>query len=144
MVTRFTPWDMMGRGKSGEELDQVQLIAFYASKGLELPYVYLVGMEEGLLPYQSSIDEDNIDEERRLVYAGITRVQEELAFTFCRERRQYGRLVCSEPSRFLFELPQGDLIREQERKIISVEECMHKGQVNVVSIKAVLAEAKKD
>lgn len=53
---------MMERGESEEELDQVQLMTLHASKGLEFPYVFMVGMEEGFLPHQSSIDEDNIDE----------------------------------------------------------------------------------
>ena len=61
-------------------------------------------MEEGLLPHQSSIDEDNVDEERRLAYVGITRAQKELTFTLCKERRQYGELVRPEPSRFLLEI----------------------------------------
>lgn len=129
VVTRFTLRDMMERGESEEELDQVQLMTLHASKGLEFPYVFMVGMEEGFLPHQSSIDEDNIEEERRLAYVGITRAQKELTFTLCKERRQYGELVRPEPSRFLLELPQDDLIWEQERKTVSAEERMQKGKI---------------
>ncbi len=143
VVTRFTLRDMMERGESDEELDQVQLMTLHASKGLEFPYVYLVGMEEGLLPHQSSIDEDNVDEERRLAYVGITRAQKELTFTLCKERRQYGELVRPEPSRFLLELPQDDLIWEQARKTITPEERMQKAEANVANIRAMLAKAKK-
>ena len=124
---------------SEEELDQVQLMTLHASKGLEFPYVYMVGMEEGFLPHQSSIDEDNIDEERRLAYVGITRAQKELTFTLCKERRQYGELVRPEPSRFLLELPQDDLIWEQERKVVSAEERMQKGQSHLANLKAMMA-----
>ncbi|MFV8848435.1 DNA helicase Rep [Serratia fonticola] len=142
VVTRFTLRDMMERGESDEELDQVQLMTLHASKGLEFPYVFLVGMEEGLLPHQSSIDEDNVDEERRLAYVGITRAQKELIFTLCRERRQYGELVRPEPSRFLLELPQDDLAWETERKVVSPQERMEKGQSHLASVKAMLAKAK--
>ncbi|PVM69913.1 ATP-dependent DNA helicase Rep, partial [Salmonella enterica subsp. enterica serovar Rubislaw] len=139
VVTRFTLRDMMERGESEEELDQVQLMTLHASKGLEFPYVYMVGMEEGFLPHQSSIDEDNIEEERRLAYVGITRAQKELTFTLCKERRQYGELVRPEPSRFLLELPQDDLIWEQERKVVSAEERMQKGQSHLANLKAMMA-----
>ncbi|MFC0226078.1 DNA helicase Rep [Serratia aquatilis] len=142
VVTRFTLRDMMERGESDEDLDQVQLMTLHASKGLEFPYVFLVGMEEGLLPHQSSIDEDNVDEERRLAYVGITRAQKELIFTLCRERRQYGELVRPEPSRFLLELPQDDLAWETERKVVSPQERMQKGQSHLASMKAMLAKAK--
>jgi ATP-dependent DNA helicase Rep len=143
VVTRFTLRDMMERGESDEEADQVQLMTLHASKGLEFPYVFLVGMEEGLLPHQSSIDEDNIEEERRLAYVGITRAQKELTFTLCKERRQYGELIRPEPSRFLLELPQDDLLWETERKVVSAEERMHKGQNNVANIREMLAKARK-
>ncbi|GKX64540.1 DNA helicase Rep [Pragia fontium] len=142
VVTRFTLRDMMERGESEEDVDQVQLMTLHASKGLEFPYVYLVGMEEGLLPHQSSIDEDNVDEERRLAYVGITRAQKELTFTLCRERRQFGELVRPEPSRFLLELPQDDLAWERARKVVSAEERMEKGKGHLANIREQLAKAK--
>ncbi len=142
VVTRFTLREMMERGDNGEELDQVQLMTLHASKGLEFPYVFLVGMEEGLLPHQSSIDENNIDEERRLAYVGITRAQKELTFSLCRERRQYGETIKPEPSRFLLELPQDDLAWEGSRKIVSPEDRMVKGQSHLANIRAQLAKAK--
>ncbi|APG52099.1 DNA helicase Rep [Providencia stuartii] len=143
VVMRFTLRDMMERGEDDEESDQVQLMTLHASKGLEFPYVFLVGMEEGLLPHQSSIDEDNIDEERRLAYVGITRAQKELFFSHCRERRQYGELIRPELSRFLLELPQDDLEWEQQRKVVTAEERMQKGQSALADIKARLGLNKK-
>ncbi|HGN1704756.1 TPA: DNA helicase Rep [Providencia rettgeri] len=143
VVARFTLRDMMERGEDDEESDQVQLMTLHASKGLEFPYVFLVGMEEGLLPHQSSIDENNIDEERRLAYVGITRAQRELFFSHCRERRQYGELIRPELSRFLLELPQDDLQWEQQRKVVSAQERMQKGQSALADIKARLGLHKK-
>jgi len=109
VVTKLTLRDMMERQEQQDDADQVQLLTLHASKGLEFPYVFMVGMEEGILPHQTSIDEDNVEEERRLAYVGITRAQRELIFTYARERRQYGEVIKPEPSRFLDELPQDDL-----------------------------------
>lgn len=92
------------------DADSVQLMTLHAAKGLEFPFVYLVGMEEGLLPHRVSIDDDQIEEERRLVYVGITRAQKELCFSLAKQRRQGGELQASEPSRFLEELPQETLV----------------------------------
>ncbi|CDL87014.1 DNA helicase Rep [Xenorhabdus cabanillasii] len=136
VVARFTLRDMLERGEEDEELDQVQLMTLHASKGLEFPYVFLVGMEEGLLPHQSSIDEDNIEEERRLAYVGITRAQQELFFTLSKERRQYGELIRPEPSRFLLELPQDDLDWPQSKRVVSAEERMKRGQSRLADIKS--------
>lgn len=109
IVTRLTLRDMMERNEEEDNNDQVQLMTLHASKGLEFPYVFLIGMEEGLLPHQTSIEEDGIEEERRLAYVGITRAQRELIFTYARERRQFGEVSRTEASRFLHELPQDDL-----------------------------------
>lgn len=92
-----------------EESDTVQLMTLHASKGLEFPYVYLVGMEEELLPHRVSIDDDQIEEERRLAYVGITRAQKGLCFTLAKQRRRGGELQDCSPSRFLDELPQDSL-----------------------------------
>ena len=143
VVTRFTLRDMIERGENGTQSDQVQLMTLHASKGLEFPYVFLIGMEEGLLPHQTSIDENSIDEERRLAYVGITRAQRELIFTLCLERRQYGKVVKPEPSRFLLELPQDDLQWESTKKVLTPQERMHKGQNHLANIRAQLASAKK-
>ncbi|MGL4898838.1 MAG: DNA helicase Rep, partial [Shewanella sp.] len=115
VVNRLTLRDMMERNSEDEGGDQVQLMTLHASKGLEFPYVFMVGVEERILPHQTSIDEDNVDEERRLAYVGITRAQRELWFTLCRERRQFGETMRCEPSRFLLELPQDDVVWENRK-----------------------------
>ncbi|KTD07519.1 DNA helicase Rep [Legionella jamestowniensis] len=92
-----------------QDSETLQLMTLHASKGLEFPYVYLVGMEEELLPHRVSIDEDQIEEERRLAYVGITRAQKELCLTLARQRRRAGELQECQPSRFLDELPQDSL-----------------------------------
>jgi len=115
VVTRLTLRDMMERGEEEEHADQVQLMTLHSSKGLEFPIVFMVGMEEGLLPHQTSIDEDSIEEERRLAYVGITRAQRELIFTQAKERRQYGEVNKPTGSRFLDELPQDDIEWESKK-----------------------------
>ncbi|MGR5066684.1 DNA helicase Rep [Photobacterium sp. DNB22_13_2] len=136
VVQRLTLRDMMERGEDDDDADQVQLMTLHASKGLEFPYVYLVGSEEGILPHQTSVDEDNVEEERRLAYVGITRAQRELTFTLCKERRQFGELIKPEPSRFLFELPQDDLEWEADKKPMTQEQRMQKGQAHIANIRA--------
>lgn len=82
----------------------VTLITLHASKGLEYPVVYLVGLEEGILPHKRSIEEGTRDEERRLLYVGITRAQDRCTLTWCPVRTKWGQKVASTPSSFLQEL----------------------------------------
>ncbi|MFH4665550.1 DNA helicase Rep [Vibrio cidicii] len=136
VVQRLTLRDMMERGEENDDSDAVQLMTLHASKGLEFPYVYLIGAEEGILPHQTSIDEDNVEEERRLMYVGITRAQRELTFVMCKERRQYGELLKPTQSRFLDELPFDDVEWEAMKKPVTQEERMAKGQAHIANLRA--------
>ena len=105
--------DLLERHSEEEEQpDQVQMMTLHASKGLEFPFVFLVGMEEDLLPHRTSIDENNIEEERRLAYVGITRAKQVLHMTLAGKRKQFGEVQDTSPSRFIEELPEDDLERE--------------------------------
>jgi len=138
IVTRLTLRDMLERGEEEDDSDQVQLMTLHASKGLEFPYVFLIGMEEGILPHQTSIDEDNVEEERRLAYVGITRAQRNLWFSLCKERRQFGELIRPEPSRFLLELPEDDLQWERDKPPLSVQQQQAKTQSHIANLRAIL------
>jgi ATP-dependent DNA helicase Rep len=143
IVTRLTLRDMMERGEDEDDADQVQLMTLHASKGLEFPYVFLIGMEEGLLPHQTSMDEGNVEEERRLAYVGITRAQRELIFTYAKERRQYGEVSRTEASRFLHELPQDDLSWELSETKKSQEHKEKTAKMGVASMREMLKNKKK-
>jgi ATP-dependent DNA helicase UvrD/PcrA len=95
------------RAEDKSERDAVTLMTVHASKGLEFRNVYIVGLEEGILPHLRSVKDDTVDEERRLMYVAVTRAKQRLTLTFTRERAKYGRRASSMPSRFLFEL-KGD------------------------------------
>ncbi|MCT8807429.1 DNA helicase Rep [Glaesserella parasuis] len=143
VVTNLTLRDMMERGEDDDESDQVQLMTLHASKGLEFPHVFLIGMEEGILPHQTSIDEDNVEEERRLAYVGITRAQQTLTFSLCKERRQYGEVIKPEISRFLLELPQYDLQWERDKPKLSEQERQQKVSAGLNSLMAMVQANRK-
>jgi DNA helicase II / ATP-dependent DNA helicase PcrA len=102
--------------KEGETA--VSLLTLHASKGLEFPVVFLVGMEQGLFPnYRSMNDPASLEEERRLCYVGITRAQERLYLTHARERRLYGSREPALRSQFLNELPEELLMTRQKSSV---------------------------
>jgi superfamily I DNA/RNA helicase len=95
--------------------DAVTLITMHSCKGLEFPQVYIVGLEEGLLPHSRSKVEGTLDEERRLFYVAITRAMQTLTISHCASRKKYGVPTPCHPSRFLKELPE-DLIEHGDEK----------------------------
>jgi DNA helicase-2/ATP-dependent DNA helicase PcrA len=84
---------------------QITLMTLHNAKGLEFPAVFIVGMEEGVFPHQRSIDEQNVEEERRLAYVGITRAMDKLYLLHARTRSLWGGAMDNLPSRFLAEIP---------------------------------------
>ncbi len=90
--------------------NEVTLMTLHSSKGLEFKHVYLVGMEEEILPHKKTVKEgDDIGEERRLCYVGITRAQEKLVMTYCKERQLFGKKAPRHPSRFVHALMDNNL-----------------------------------
>ncbi len=99
----------MLEGRDGDDVDAVRLSTLHAAKGLEFPHVFLVGVEEGLLPHREAIDAGDVDEERRLMYVGVTRARMSLCLSWCRARKRAGERAACQPSRFIGELAQEDL-----------------------------------
>ncbi|HSH41517.1 MAG TPA: UvrD-helicase domain-containing protein [Arenicellales bacterium] len=118
--------------ESDDDRDAVTLMTLHAAKGLEYPFVFICGVEEELLPHQNSM-EDAIEEERRLLYVGITRAQQMLTMSWARTRRRHGEILEREPSRFLEELP-AELLEwdEAEARTDSV------GQAHLENIRSLL------
>ncbi len=138
MVARITLMDILERGEEAEAGDAVRLMTLHASKGLEFPHVFLVGMEEELLPHRVSIEEEMVEEERRLAYVGITRAQKTLTLTLARRRRRAGELVRCTPSRFLDELPEEDIQWEGKGAESSPEERQQRGQAHLANLRGML------
>jgi DNA helicase-2/ATP-dependent DNA helicase PcrA len=101
-----------GDAQADEHEDSIQLMTLHSAKGLEFPYVFLVGMEEGLFPHKMSLEEPGrLEEERRLAYVGITRAMRQLVMTYAETRRLYGSETYNKVSRFVREIPPG-LVQE--------------------------------
>ncbi|WP_150046636.1 DNA helicase Rep [Methylomonas rhizoryzae] len=137
VIAKVMLLDILERNQEAEAGDQVSLMTLHAAKGLEFPHVFLIGMEENLLPHQNSLETGNIEEERRLAYVGITRAQRTLTFSYCTHRKRYGELTESEPSRFLSELPEEDL-EWANRKQLDQEEVKQRGKANLAHLKTML------
>ncbi|NDG88035.1 MAG: hypothetical protein EBY15_08855 [Gammaproteobacteria bacterium] len=137
VVARIMLLDVLDRREEENAGDRVNLMTLHASKGLEFPYVYLVGMEENLLPHESSIEENSIEEERRLAYVGITRAQKRLTFSYCTHRKRRGELESRQPSRFLDELPEVDL-EWAARKALDPEIKKERGMASLAHLRDLL------
>jgi len=108
-LTQMVSLMSMLEGRENGEPDAVKLSTLHASKGLEFGHVFLIGCEEGILPHRESVDNGKIEEERRLMYVGITRAQKSLNISWCKKRKRAGEMEMCEPSRFIAEIPKDDV-----------------------------------
>ncbi|MCS1410928.1 MAG: ATP-dependent DNA helicase Rep [Verrucomicrobia subdivision 3 bacterium] len=122
--------------ESEEKGDQVTLITTHSCKGLEFPHVFLVGVEDGLLPHSHSRAEGTMEEERRLFYVAITRAMKSLVLSICKARKRYGKMVPCHPSPFLSEIPK-ELIEHLD-EAASQPVAQEVGQSRFGSIKAAI------
>lgn len=138
-VARLVLMDLLERQEEEDETDRVQMMTLHSAKGLEFPHVFLMGMEEELLPHRNAVEEGNVEEERRLAYVGITRAKRTLAITLARKRKQYGELIECSPSRFLDELPADDL-EWQGRGDDDPKKNVAQGQATLAGLKGMFAD----
>jgi ATP-dependent DNA helicase Rep len=128
--------DLLEQQEQEEESNRVQLMTLHAAKGLEFPCVFIMGMEEEILPHRNSIESGDIEEERRLAYVGITRAQRLLTFTLARQRKQYGEILETTPSRFLDELPADLLEWEGRPSDMTPEKSALRGKETLARLKS--------
>ncbi|MBB3226310.1 ATP-dependent DNA helicase Rep [Luteibacter sp. Sphag1AF] len=117
----------------------LRMMTLHSAKGLEFRFVFIVGCEDGTLPHEGALDEGRLDEERRLMYVGITRAKELLTLSFAARTRKYGEVLSNDPSRFLQELPQDDLHWDGKDPEADAEVVRETAATHMARIKAMLA-----
>ncbi|MHB8454248.1 MAG: DNA helicase Rep [Acidiferrobacterales bacterium] len=141
LIARICLLGMLDKNEPDAAMDQVSLMTLHAAKGLEFPFVFIAGMEEGLLPHRTSVEQDTIEEERRLAYVGITRARRALTFSLVRRRKRYGEVTDCEPSRFLAELPADDLQWEDETGSTDPLERRERADAHLANLRGLLGSS---
>ncbi len=131
---------LLSHADKGDAGNQVRLMSLHAAKGLEFRFVFIVGVEDGNLPHEASIDEGRIDEERRLFYVGITRAKERLWLSHARQAQRWGSTQHLKPSRFIDELPAAELQRDGADPEAEAAQKAERRSASIASIRALLAE----
>jgi ATP-dependent DNA helicase Rep len=140
LVSQLTLMSILESGEQDKPSQSVQLMTFHAAKGLEFPYVYLVGFEEDSIPHFQCQDEHGVQEERRLAYVGITRAEKALTISYAQTRQKYGEVIQCEPSRFIAEMPAEELEgAEHGTASLSAEEKKERGMDSLAGLKAMLS-----
>ncbi|MCC7040727.1 MAG: UvrD-helicase domain-containing protein [Burkholderiales bacterium] len=140
-LTQMVALVTMLDGRDSDRVDAVRLSTIHAAKGLEFPHVFVVGLEEGILPHREAVAADDVEEERRLMYVALTRARQSLHLSWCRTRRRAGERVAGQPSRFIGELAQEDL-RYADAPRTAEEATAEKaaGAARLASLRAMLSQ----
>ena len=131
---------LLSHADKGDAGNQVRLMSMHAAKGLEFRFVFIVGVEDGNLPHEASIEEGRIDEERRLLYVGITRAREQLWLSHASQAQRWGDRLRLRPSRFLNELPAAELQRDGADPVADAARKAERASAGIANIRALLGE----
>jgi len=127
---------LLSRNDKDDGGNQVRMMTMHASKGLEFRYVFIVGCEDGVLPHEVSLDEGNLQEERRLLYVGITRAKERLWMSYSKLTRRFGEAIRLKPSRFFDELPPSELQRDGADPVADAEYKQERAKAGLAAIQS--------
>ncbi|WP_411833313.1 UvrD-helicase domain-containing protein [Pseudoxanthomonas mexicana] len=131
---------LLSRNDKDDGGNQVRLMSLHAAKGLEFRYVFIVGCEDGTLPHEISLEEGNLEEERRLLYVGITRAKQALWLSYSRQTQRFREKVRLKPSRFLDELPQSELQRDGADPVADAAHKKERASAGLAAIQALLGD----
>jgi ATP-dependent DNA helicase Rep len=131
---------LLSHADKGDAGNQVRLMSMHAAKGLEFRFVFIIGVEDGNLPHEASIEEGRIDEERRLFYVGITRAKEQLWLSHAQEAQRWGDRMRLKPSRFIDELPAEELQRDGADPLADAARKAERASVGIANIRALLGD----
>lgn len=131
---------LLSHADKGDAGNQVRLMSLHAAKGLEFRYVFIVGMEDGTLPHEMALEEGSLEEERRLLYVGITRAKEQLWLSHSRETQRWGDKIRLQPSRFFDELPAAEIQRDGADPVADAARKQERAAAGFAAIRALLEE----
>jgi ATP-dependent DNA helicase Rep len=127
---------LLSRNDKDDGGNQVRMMTMHASKGLEFPYVFIIGCEDGVLPHQVSLDEGNLQEERRLLYVGITRAKVQLWMSYSKLTRKFGEHIRLKPSRFFDEIPAEEMQRDGADPVADAARKKERASAGLAAIEA--------
>ncbi|MDI1252351.1 UvrD-helicase domain-containing protein [Thermomonas sp.] len=131
---------LLSHADKGDAGNQVRMMTLHSAKGLEFRFVFIIGVEDGNLPHEASIEQGSLDEERRLMYVGITRAKQQLWLSHASTAQRWGDKLRLSPSRFLDELPAAELQRDGADPVADAAHKAERRDAGLANIRAMLAD----